>query len=94
MYISLDGDSLYGALSVTTTPVEVKVGGSRYEDRQIVTIQPTNGDIVIGYSNALTAENGTIIFKNQFFPIEATKDSEIWIRSVTGTVDVRIAELG
>jgi hypothetical protein len=93
MYRPLDGPAVYGALSVTTTPVEVKVGGSRVSDRTAITIQPTDGDIYIGYDNAVTNLTGSIIFKNQLFILECGPLFEVWIRSNTGTVNVRIAEI-
>lgn len=93
MYLSLDGPSVYSQISVGASATEVKVGASRYSERQIVTIQPLTGDIWLGYSNSLSSSNGTKIFKNQLVSIEASNKSEIWILAVTGTVTVAIGEL-
>jgi hypothetical protein len=93
-YQTLDGPAVYGALSVTTTPVEVKVGASREQGRNAITIQPLDGDIWLGYSNGLTTANGTRIYATEKFILECTDSLEVWIRSNTGTVDTRIAEIG
>jgi hypothetical protein len=93
-YQPLNGPALYGNISVTTTPVEVKVGGSRFSDRAAITIQPIDGNIYIGYDNAVSTTTGTLIYKGQVFILECGPLFEVWIRSATGTVDTRIAELG
>lgn len=93
-YQPLNGPALYGALSVTTTPIEVKVGGSRFSDRAAISIQPLDGDLYIGYDNGVSPSTGTKIFNGQIFILECGPLFEVWIRSVTGTVDTRIAELG
>lgn len=93
MYLPLDGPSLNGALSVTDTSVELKVGATRLEERTVVTIQPLDGNIYFGFSNSVTSANGTLVYKGQFFAFEAGDQEEVWLVADTGvTVDVRIAE--
>ena len=94
MYIPLNGPADQGALSVTTTPVEVKVGVSALSERTMVTIQPLDGDVYLGYnSGTLTSSTGTKIFKGQYFPIEATDKLPVYIVAASGSIDVRITEV-
>lgn len=93
MYQTLDGPSLFDSISVSTTAVEVKVGANRHIGREVVTIQPIDGDVYLGYSSSVTTSNGTLLRKEIIFPLEATDQAEIWLIAASGTVDVRIAEL-
>lgn len=93
MYRAIDGPGVYGAISVTTTPVEVKVGGSSLEERLFVTIQPLDGDIYYGYDNSVSATTGTKLYKTLAEPIEAGPKLSIWVVAASGTVDTRITEV-
>lgn len=93
-FIPLNGPGVNGALSVTSTASEVKVGSSRLEDRSIVTIQPLTADVWYGYDNGVTSSTGTKIFKGQVFPLEATSSLPVYVVAESGTVDVRITEVG
>lgn len=90
----LDGPALYTSISVTTTPQEVKVGGSALQERQLISIQPIDGDIYYGYDNSVSSTTGTLIKKGQWFPQEAGEDLSVWVVAASGTVDVRITEVG
>lgn len=93
MYLPLDGPSQNAALSVTDTPVELKVGASVLDERTIVTIQPLDGVVYFGFSNSVSASTGTKIFKNQYFSLEAGDQEQVWLVAESGeTIDVRIAE--
>lgn len=95
MYLPLDGPSVNGALSVTDTATELKVGASVLDDRTVVTIQPLDGVVYFGFSNAVTASNGTKVFKSQYFSLEAGDQEEVWLIAESGeTIDVRISERG
>ena len=89
----LNGPALPGVLSVSTA-VEVKVGASRQDDRRVVTIQPTDGDIYWGFDNTVSTTTGFLIRKWQLIQLEASDLLPIWVIAATGTVDVRIAEIG
>jgi len=89
----LNGPALPGVLSVSTA-VEVKVGASRQDDRRVVTIQPTDGDIYWGFDNTVSTTTGFLIRKWQLIQLEASDLLPIWVVAATGTVDVRIAEIG
>lgn len=94
MLLPLDGPAVYGDIDATTTPIEVKVGASPLEDRQVVTIQPLDGVVYFGYDNSVTSLTGTKIFKGQIYPMEASDQLSVYIIAETGTVDVRITEVG
>lgn len=79
-----------GAITVGNSAIEAKVGGSRYVNRKLLTIIPTNGTIYYGYSNLVTVANGTPIYKNQMFIISIA-DIPFWLIAANNT-DVRITE--
>lgn len=95
MFIPLNGPGDQASLSVSTSPIEIKVGASRLEQRTIVTVQPLNGDIYIGYNSlTLTSSTGTKVFKGQVYVLEATDSLPVYAVSESGTIDVRITEVG
>lgn len=100
MFQPLDGPSSQGLLSSvgTSTPVEVKVGGSAYEDRKVITMQG-DGKFYVYFADegetpnaATVSANGFVQFKDQVQSWEAGEQQAVWVLAVTGTVDVRIAE--
>lgn len=93
MLRQLDGPAENGALSVTTTPIELKVGAQVLSKRKVVTIQPLDDDVYFGYSNTVTSSTGTKVFEGQFFPLEAGDQLGVWLVAASGTVDVRITEV-
>lgn len=90
----LDGPAVYGAINVTTSPAEVKVGASPLTERKVATVQPLDGDIYFGYDASVNSTTGTKIFQGQFFPFEAGEALPIYIVAASGTVNVRITEVG
>lgn len=90
----LDGPGDQTALAVSTTPVELKVGASVLEDRKVVTIQPLDGDVYFGYTTGVTASTGTKVYERQYFPLEAGELLTVYLVAESGTVDVRITEVG
>jgi hypothetical protein len=93
MYQPLDGPAVYGALSVTTTPVELKVGASPVSERKVISFQPTDGVVYYGYDSSVSSTTGTKIFSNQLIIIEASEQLAVYLVSETGTVNVRITEV-
>lgn len=92
MFQPLDGPGVSGSMSVSTV-VEAKVGASRLEDRKVLTLQPTDGDIYFGYSASETTSSGTKIFMGQVYPLEATDSLPVYIIAASGTVNVRVTEV-
>lgn len=93
MYLPLDGPSENGAVTVTGTASELKVGASRLSERVVVTMQPLDGAIYFGFSNSVTSSTGTKVFKGQYFSLEAGESEQVWLVADPGeSVDVRISE--
>jgi len=102
----LDGPSKHGKLSGVTdsTPVEVKVGANPYEERKTITMQSTKkdtnyGDFYVFFaednstpSAATVSENGFLHSKNSLQSYEAGEKQYVWVISVSGPIDIRIAE--
>ena len=95
MFNPLNGPGVQGAISVTDTAVELKVGANRLEQRAVVSFQPLDGDVYFGYDNTVTSTTGTKVFKGQYFPLEAEDQLTVYLVAATGeTIDVRITEVG
>jgi hypothetical protein len=95
MFLPLDGPAVYGALSVTDTPSELKVGASVLGERKVVTIQPLDGPVYFGYDNSVSETTGVLVREGQYFPLEAGDSLPVWLVAESGdTVDVRITEVG
>lgn len=90
-YNEINGPATYGALSVTSSPVEVKVGGSPLEDRKAISIQPLDGNIFYGFDGSVTVSTGTKLFQGEKFFLEAGDSLSVFVVSAD-TVDTRIAE--
>jgi len=94
MLLPLDGPAVFAAISVTDVPSQVKVGALVLEERQVLTLQPTNGHIYYGYNNTVSSTTGTKIYKSQWIQIEASEKLPVWVvADPTKTVDVRITEV-
>lgn len=102
MILALDGPAEQGKLSAvgTATPVEVKVGASAFEGRQVLTLQG-NGKYYIYFNDGGTAPNAATVsangftaFKDAMVSIEAGPKQDVYVLAVTGTVDIIIAERG
>ena len=89
----LNSEAVYGALSVGTSAVEVKVGGSALAFRKLVIMQPEDSGIYWGYSNSVTTSNGTEMFKSQIIPMEVGPDISIWVIATGAGKSMRIQEL-
>jgi hypothetical protein len=83
----------YGALSVSTSAVELKVGGAILTNRKAVHFQPKDNGIFWGYSNAVTTSTGTEMFKDQIIFLPMATGVSIWFIATGAGKSVRIAEL-
>lgn len=100
MFQPLDGPSVQGTLSVTSSTVqEAKVGGSRLTDRQVITIQ-ADKDIYVyfGDSTAAAPSSGTVSangfrqYKDSIQTYEAGETQPVYILAVSATASTKIAE--
>lgn len=101
MLSPLDGPSKQGLLSSvgTATPVEVKVGASAFSDRKVITMQSEDGKFYVYFADtgetpsaATVAANGFTQFKDQKESYEAGEKQVVYVLSVSGTINIRIAE--
>jgi len=85
---------LFKTISVTTTPIELKVGASALLDRKLAHIQSQANGLYFGYDNTVSASNGTLLFKSQILFVPVGGGVSLWLVSTTGGgIDVRIGEL-
>ena len=95
----LDGPAVQGNLSVGVgAVVEVKVGASPLEDRKVVTLQPDD-KVYVYFAQQLetptigdVSSKGFIHYKNSKETYEAADSQAIYLLSVSGTINVKIAE--
>lgn len=81
------------ALSISTTAVQVKAGGSVLSNRKTVTVfNNSNATIYWGYTSGVTTSSGTPIFKNQSVVWDIGPSTDIYLIAASGTNDVRITE--
>lgn len=89
---SLNVAAPYGAISVSTTAIEAKVGASRLVNRKMIYITPTTGAVWFGSDSSVTILTGTKIFKDQTYPLPFTDNIPVFLISAIVAVDVRIME--
>lgn len=97
---ALDGPSKQGLISATTATVtEVKIGGTAYDERKVITLQPLGGTIRVYFADegvvpsaATVASDGLKHFKNQKDTYEATNRQVVYIVSESSTFDVVLVE--
>lgn len=93
-HISNNG-GVNGALTVGTTAVEAKVGGSPLSNRINLTVY-NNGSgnqvIYYGYSSGVTASNGIPIFAGQLLSLDVGPNTSVFLIGSTAGINVRIAE--
>ena len=83
-----------GAITVGTSAVEAKVGGSVLSNRkQLIIFHNGSGKLYCGMSPSVTSANGIPIFKNTMLTIPAGSNSHIWLIADTSGNDIRLAEL-
>jgi hypothetical protein len=90
---ALRQEGTQAALSVGTTPVEVKAGSLPLQNRKMVTVFNNSTQRVFwGFTDSVTAMTGTPIGRNEiaFFRIEGTLS--LWLVVESGTSNVRITE--
>lgn len=82
-----------GAITVSTSAIEAKVGGSALSNRKNITVH-NNGSSTIywGYSNGVTISNGTPVFKDQFVSWDVGPSTSIYLIAASGSHNVRVTE--
>lgn len=84
---------IYGALTVGTTAVELKVGAAPLSNRKVLMVQNlSNKDIYWGYNSSVTASNGLIIPRGTERVFSVSDALHIWVIGTDTNLDCRIAE--
>jgi hypothetical protein len=89
----LEQSASYGTLTVGTSAVELKVGGSALTNRQAITMLPITRDIYWGYNSSVTTSTGTKLFKGQFLMLPIGPSVTVYLIAASAGTDVRIGEL-
>lgn len=100
MFLPLDGPSIQNTLSVgTVTPVEARIGAAPLAERKVVTVQPITGKCYVYFaaegetpSAANMVAKGFVHFKNQRESYEAGDTQKLWLLSLSGTINIVVAE--
>lgn len=92
-YQPVDGPVVYGTQNVSTTAVELKVGGSALDERKVILIQAQANHIYIGTDSSVTTANGIKLAKDQIVPLEVGPLVAVFAIASTGTIDVRVWEM-
>lgn len=87
-----DGPGLTGAITVTTSASEVKVGGSALSERKYVIIQPINNPIYWSYDSGVTSSTGHYIPSGTLIYVQAGEKLPVYVIAAANT-DVRISEI-
>jgi hypothetical protein len=77
-------------LTLTTSPVELKVGATALDKRLYVEMQALDSGVKWGYTTNCEFN----LFKNQFFALPTGKNCTIYLKASSGTADIAIAEKG
>jgi hypothetical protein len=87
------GTGTQAALTVGTSSVQVKVGGSPLVNRKIVTLfNNGNSTIYWGWSIGVTTATGTPIFKNQQISWSVSSTQLVFVIAGSAGNDTRITE--
>jgi hypothetical protein len=85
---------VYSSLTVGTTAVEVKVGGSALANRKLLIIHNNSGNTMYwGANNSVTTSNGIVLFRDQVVSIPVGPAISIWIISGSSSQNARITEM-
>lgn len=84
---------VYGALTVGTSAVEIKVGGSRLTNRKAVTFYNNSNQVMYwGFNSSVTTSNGTPIAKNEFVVWQISDVVQLWVIAGQAGLNSRVTE--
>lgn len=82
-----------GAITVSTSSIEAKVGVSALSNRKNLTVYNNgNNTIYWGYSSGVTTSNGTPIYKDQFVSWDIGPNTSVYLIASSGSNNIRISE--
>lgn len=89
----IDTAGVYGAITVGTSAVEAKIGGSRLSARKSLTISNTSTSVIYwGYSSGVSVANGTPIYKKQTVEFSIGDNVGIYLISPVAAMEIRVTE--
>lgn len=89
----LQGAGVQGTLTVGTTAVELKVGGSVLTNRKAAGLTNTsNSTIYWGYTNAVTTANGRPLQKNADADWDISDSASIWLIAASAGNVIKVNE--
>jgi hypothetical protein len=89
----LVGSGVEGALTVGTSAVEAKVGGSVLANRKLLTVHNnSNSTIYWGFTSGVTTSTGTPIFKNQFISWDISDIAKVYLIASGAGNNTRVTE--
>lgn len=84
-----------GSISVSTSAVEAKVGGSRLTGRETLRIYNNSNTTIYFGPSGVTAATGEPVYKDQWVNIPIGDQLAVFLITDSGTAsDVRIQEIG
>lgn len=83
---------LQGTVSVTTTQIEAKVGGSRLSNRQMLRIYNASNNTIYMGPTGVTTTTGEPIVKGQWINIAVGDQVAVFLIAATGTNSVIVSE--
>jgi hypothetical protein len=89
----LVGSGVEGALTVGTSAVEAKVGGSVLVNRKLLTVHNNSSSIIYwGFTSAVTTSTGTPIFKDQFISWDISDAGKVYLIASGAGNNTRVTE--
>lgn len=93
MFQALDGPAESIRKTISSSEV-LAVNSSALEDRQMVSIQPLDGDVYLSYISPASQSNAFMkVFKGQYAELERSSSLPIYIVADTGSVVTLIGEI-
>jgi hypothetical protein len=86
------GNGVQGNLTVGTSAVEAKVGGTALPGRKSLTIQPKDNGLYWGYTSGVTTSTGTQLFKNSTSYFDISDNQSVYLIADGAGKDVRVTE--
>jgi hypothetical protein len=86
--------AVYGALTVGTTAVELKVGGTILANRKHVLFQNlSNKNIYFGFNNSVTTSTGLLVSGGSERGFDVSDSLSIWVIGESANLNCRLAEV-
>lgn len=85
-----DNGGLDTIIALTTTPIEGKVSSSAKTERKYIIMEALTKNVKWGFSNSTQSFD---LFKSQLIMVPIGANTDIWLKTTTGSGSVAFAEL-